>query len=495
MIRNQIHCIKKNNCLLLVLSLFLIGCTTTTEENSITISNSIPRLDEEGQIVDAHDGRVIQFGDRYYWYGTAYANTNGFVPSNHYRCYSSDDLTNWTYEGRLLPDQPEGVYYRPHVIYNEPTQKYVLWYNWYPQLWDGQFGVAVSDTPEGPFEIVHDNVPMANSEYGLGDFGLYVDDDGTGYISYNTIRDHMVSIEQLNDDFLSSTMENGGVIAKHVEAGSQFKRNGKYYLLTDYTCCFCNYGSGARVYMSDDPLSGYQLTGNINRYPGRVADELTDGQKVGTHYATLEKKKNGFHSIDISLPETTEITKLEVHLFTGNRPANCGDVANPRVHPKFLTPSFKIEKWAAGEWVAATSEVPDVARSALSEKLTISFRAEAGRIRITPDSTSTPFEAVYVNEVVLTNDQDQPINIQEAYVTGQDIQRPPIVPAQQTYVMELQTSEGTEFIWMGDLWGSASDNRKGHDYQYWSAPLEFNSDGTIQRMNWKNEWSFKKKQS
>ncbi len=495
MIRSLIQYISQNSLFILVLSLSLVGCDSNTNSTSITVSNAQARLDGEGQIVDAHDGRVIQFGDRYYWYGTAYANTNGFVPSNHYRCYSSTDLQTWRYEGQLLPDQPEGVYYRPHVIYNEPTKKYVLWYNWYPQLWDGQFGVAVSDTPEGPFEIVNDNVPMANSEYGLGDFGLYVDDDGTGYISYNTIRDHMVSIEQLNDDFLSSTMENGGIIAKHVEAGSQFKRDGKYYLLTDYTCCFCNYGSGARVYMSDDPLSGYELTGNINRYPGRVADELKDGQKVGTHYATLEKKKNGFHAIDISFPETTNLKQLDIHLFTGNRPANCGDVSNPRVHPKFVTPSFTVEKWESGEWMAATSELLDVSRSALSEKLIISFQERARRIRLTPDSTSIPFEAVYVNEVILKNDQDQPVDIQEVYVTGQDIRRPPIIPAQQTYVMELQTAEGTAFIWMGDLWGSASDNVKGHDYQYWSAPLQFNSDGTIQRLEWQSEWSFKKKQS
>jgi hypothetical protein len=58
--------------------------------------------------------------------------------------------------------------------------------------------------------------------------------------------------------------------------------------------------------------------------------------------------------------------------------------------------------------------------------------------------------------------------------------------------MELQTAGGKEYIWMGDLWGSASDNVKGHDYQYWSAPLEFYPDGTIKRMEWQSEWSFKK---
>lgn len=482
---------KRNN-LILAIGIVLLVFNSAFGQSAITISNVEPRLDEAGRIVDAHDGRVIQFGDRYYWYGTAYENTNGFVTTNHYRCYSSDDLKNWRYEGRLLSGQPEGVYYRPHVIYNASTEKYVLWFNWYPRLWDGQFGVAVSDAPEGPFEIVNDNVEMANSEYGLGDFGLFVEEDGTGYISYNTIQDHMVSIEKLSDDFLSSTMENGGIIAKHVEAGSQFKRNGKYYLLTDNTCCFCNYGSGARVYMSDDPLSGYELTGNINRYPGKIVHELRDGRTIGTRYATLEKKANGFQSIDISLETLATIGELEIFLFPGNRPSRCGDVVNPRVHPKIVAPSFTIEKWSAGEWVAISAKVSNATSSALSEKVSLSFQEAGRRFRITPNSLSTPFPAVYVNEIMIKDPEGQSISIQEAFVTGEDIPRTPIIPAQQTYVMELQTASGKEYIWMGDLWGSASDNIKGHDYQYWSAPLEFYNDGTIKRMEWQSEWRFKK---
>ncbi|MEM9258064.1 MAG: hypothetical protein AAGA62_00375 [Bacteroidota bacterium] len=46
--------------------------------------------------------------------------------------------------------------------------------------------------------------------------------------------------------------------------------------------------------------------------------------------------------------------------------------------------------------------------------------------------------------------------------------------------MDIQTINGTEFLWMGDMWGSASDNVKGHDYQYWSSPLRFDSLGWIE---------------
>lgn len=109
---------------LLLLPLFLWA------EKTVTLSNLRPRIDTEGQIVDAHDGRITQFNGVFYWYGTAYGNTSGFLKSNFYQCYSSTDLTSWKKESPLLKNAPTGVYYRPHVIFNAKTKKYILWYNW-----------------------------------------------------------------------------------------------------------------------------------------------------------------------------------------------------------------------------------------------------------------------------------------------------------------------------------------------------------------------------
>ena len=468
--------------------LLLLCCLLTTAllpAQSITIDNSLPRLTTQGDTVDAHDGRLIQFGDTYYWYGTAYGTTNGFTTANNYVAYSSPDLQTWTFEGRLLPDQPEGVYYRPHVIRNAATGKYVLWYNWYPQLWDGQFGVATSDSPTGPFEIQNDDVEMARSAVGLGDFGLFVDDDSTAYISYNTIQNHQVSIERLSDDYLSSTMDNGGIIAEHSEAGSQFKRNGKYYLLTDYTCCFCNYGSGARVYVSDHPTEGYQLTNNINRYPGQPAPLMTDGNTRGTHYATLEVNDSLPRSVVLQYLRPRPMDRVLISLFTGNRPENCGDVSNPRVHPPIDTPAFDLAYWDYDHW--ETLEIADSKRTSTALQQTLELRfpgVETYQLKITP-RVGSDIDYLYVNEIS-TGDTEEKAR---AYITGQGIRQAPIVPAQQAYVMALETTAGTEYIWIGDLWGSASDNVKGHDYPFWSAPLEFTAEGGILPIDWTDEWS------
>ena len=475
----------------IIMLLFLFSCNQFPEkeenpktDSSIKISNIEPRTTENGEIVDVHDGRVIQFGDTYYWYGTAYGTTNGFTKQNYYQCYSSKDLTSWKKEGRLLPNQPEGTYYRPHVIYNKATKKYVLWYNWYPKLWDGQFGVAISDNPQGPFAIVNDNIPMKRSDVGLGDFGLFVDDDQTAYISYNTIQNHQVSIEKLNPDYTGSTLENGGIIAEHMEAGSQFKRNGKYYLLTDYTCCFCNYGSGARVYISDSPLSGYKLTGNINRYPGELQSVLTDTKKRGTRYATIQEKDSIFESLQLAFDKPSEISELKLYQFTGNRPEKCGNVENPRVHPEIGNPEFELEYWDISEWKPVKLTSSKIEKSALQQQLMLQIEGiTTSKLKLTPKSGYN-FDAIFLNEIEVGN------SAFSAFKTGRGIRQKPIIPAQQTYVMQLQTANGSEYIWMGDLWGSASDNVKGHDYQYWSAPLQFNEDGTIQPMRWMDEWTF-----
>ncbi|KAF3760895.1 hypothetical protein M406DRAFT_73354 [Cryphonectria parasitica EP155] len=61
-------------------------------------------------------------------------------------CYSSVDLINWKFEGVLSSGQDTGG--RPHVIYNEETQEYVLWSN----LGTG-YTVATSSAPNASFTV------------------------------------------------------------------------------------------------------------------------------------------------------------------------------------------------------------------------------------------------------------------------------------------------------------------------------------------------------
>ncbi len=357
----------------------------------------------------------------------------------------------------------------------------MLWYNWYPELWDGHFGVAVSDNPEGPFTIVSDDVEVAHSDLGVGDFGLFVDKDQSAYISYNTINGHRVSVEKLTTDYLGSTLENGGYIAQYCEAGSMFRRNDIYYLLTDYTCCFCNQGAGARVYMADDPLGEWTLTNNINRRPGWREAGLTDGRSFTTEYTALKRMKDStFQSLILDVDAGTRGPKIELYVFTGNRTGQCGEVDNPQVHQLIGQPSFTLEYFDHGWKPLPAKKVSGKDLNMLSV-LTVTFEREARptQIRVTPNS-HYPYDEVRLTEVKG--------DVSEAWVSDRK-PGPIIIPAQQTYVMELPTAKGTEYIWMGDLWGSASDNVKGHDYQYWSSPLQFDEAGWIAPLELEEKWS------
>jgi len=63
-----------------------------------------------------------------------------------------------------------------------------------------------------------------------------------------------------------------------------------------------------------------------------------------------------------------------------------------------------------------------------------------------------------------------------------------IIPAQQTHVATIPTVNGPELLWMGDCWGSRPDGIKGHDLQYWSSPLRFEEDGTINQLTFTKEF-------
>ena len=239
---------------------------------TVTIINAEPRRDANGDILDAHDGSLEFFDGQFFLYGTHYGDTDGLTDTNRYVCYSSKDLVHWKFQGALLKDAPARIYYRPYVKFNPATRKYVLWYNA-----DNRYGVATADHPAGPFTIQNPDVEVKYSAQGVGDFGLYVSDDGSGYIAYTALNlaqmessastrpeHHRISIERLAPDYLSSTKENSGFIAGNVESPSLFKHKGIYYLLFDNTCAFCTSGSGARVYTARSVLGPYLYRENIN---------------------------------------------------------------------------------------------------------------------------------------------------------------------------------------------------------------------------------------
>jgi hypothetical protein len=242
---------------------------------TVTINNLKPRRDVAGEIIDAHDGCLQFFQGRFYLYGTAYGNSDGYSLTNRYRVYSSPDMAQWTFEGELLKGQPSGVYYRPYVVFNPNTGKYVLWYNWYPKLWNGQVGVAISDTPLGPFTIVNPNVLRNRQGSRSGDGSLFVDDDAKGYFVFSAIDDgYAIRVLSLTPDYLGLTGEASGILAKGGEAPLMFRRNNLYYVLCGPLCAACPQGSQVQVFTSTSPFGPFTPRSVINRRPDNSAPLL-----------------------------------------------------------------------------------------------------------------------------------------------------------------------------------------------------------------------------
>lgn len=144
--------------------------------------------------------------------------------------------------------------------------------NTYPTY---DYAVAVSPSPFGPFVTVNTTVALS-TQFGqrynnsnVGDFALFVDDDGTCYLLYSS--DAHAQIEVLTPDYLASTWatdgRTSGVFPKGNEAPAMFKRNGLYYALISDSCCYCGGGGTVRAFSSPSPLGPYVYTGSITDSP------------------------------------------------------------------------------------------------------------------------------------------------------------------------------------------------------------------------------------
>ena len=157
------------------------------------------------------------------------------------------------------------------MLYNEKTDKYVIWFhndnstekNEYK--YDvGMSGVAISDSPFGPFKFIEryrlhecpegqiDCYPTSKGE--ARDMNLFKDDDGTAYIIYSSENNKTLYISKLNEEYtyLSAKPEEAVYLEDYIrlfpgamrEAPALCKGdNGRYYLTfskgrNEHTNCY-----------------------------------------------------------------------------------------------------------------------------------------------------------------------------------------------------------------------------------------------------------------
>lgn len=221
------------------------AAATVTVVNGDASGNQISRFDVDGNALDAHDGSILQVGDVYYLYGTSYGCGYGYQQNANFcgfKVYSSPDFVHWTDRGYIVAPGACQYCFRPHVIYNAATARYVLWADA-----GGHYMVATNPTPTGLFTGQPDPALQVG---GFVDESLFVDTDGTGYVIHNTtqvapgLTADMV-VEQLTPDYLTTTGQYTRLGLGDVEAFTVFKRDGVYHaLMSDPSCAYCSGGTG-----------------------------------------------------------------------------------------------------------------------------------------------------------------------------------------------------------------------------------------------------------
>ena len=294
------------------------------------ISNVAPRRDTRGDIVNAHDGQIIREAGTWYWFAAGYLACKeypglggcagcagkpigpacgcGFEPQTAVNLYTSDDLVTWTPHGDVLEmaSRPHNTsLFSPRVLYNDATETWVMWYNFVPKY---SYAVATSKSPFGPFKTVSTTAGAsfkwgqhgACASFGrgrpntcLGDFSLFKDDDGAGYMLYSHDPgptaaagvSGKLSVARLTPDFTASAWDKqtgAGEEALELtgwEAPAMFKFGGWYYALTSAACCYCGGGGTVFVHRARSPLGPYETQAAPISF-GNGTSTRTQGQQT-----------------------------------------------------------------------------------------------------------------------------------------------------------------------------------------------------------------------
>lgn len=221
-----------------------------------TLDTFVDWYDTQGNVINASDGGMIFVEGKYYWYGMALRplpvkrnGLGGQTTTTGVVMYSSADLTNWDYEGVVLPcaTNPKSPLYppmrfeRPKIVYNQKTKKFVLWCHYVQTPGDhgttpgtGEAGVAVSDSITGPFQWLGTTRPIDDDGI-VRDCTVYQDDDQTAYFIYDRdVKDNRcLYVVKLAPDYLTLTDEYVRIeSAYRREAAAVVKKEGYYYILT-----------------------------------------------------------------------------------------------------------------------------------------------------------------------------------------------------------------------------------------------------------------------
>ncbi len=296
---NSVRCefLKKQ-----IIGLFLVFLVTdlnlvVAQNKTIDKQNFEPAklwLDNKNAAINAHGGGVLFHNSIYYWYGEhkIKGKSEADFADGGIHCYTSKDLINWTDAGIVLSvdyhntnvDTEYGcLIERPKVVYNKKTSKFIAFFKFYPKgngYEVAYVGVAIADSPSGPFKYSHKF--LADSPKGSGDFSMFVDTNGDLYHLGVRKPEKTFIIGKMRDDYLMPAEDykicQG--IEYHTEAPAIIKVNNVYHMLSSGSSGWTP--NEARYYTSTDLVGPWTRhtnpTSGLNTFDSIGSEKTFGGQ-------------------------------------------------------------------------------------------------------------------------------------------------------------------------------------------------------------------------
>ncbi|MGW2381045.1 family 43 glycosylhydrolase [Streptomyces sp. NPDC001658] len=174
------------------------------------------------------DPNIVRFGDTFYLYPT----TDGFEgwSGTRFKAYSSTDLVHWKDHGVILDLGPDVSWADSRAWAPAMTEKDGKYYFYFCA--DANIGVAVSDSPTGPFKDALGKPLLKAGQFSgqMIDPAVFTDDDGQQYLYWGNGRAY---VAPLNDDMTSLDLTKMKDITPsgYNEGTFVVKRKGTYYFM------------------------------------------------------------------------------------------------------------------------------------------------------------------------------------------------------------------------------------------------------------------------
>jgi hypothetical protein len=306
-----------------VVLVMLCPVSVVSRESLTVLSNLVLPKDTTGRALITGEADVLAYNGSYYFYFNNWGDCAGvdccdtkrggcesccmshttdctYFDNHTVVAYRSDDLKSFTPLGVVFNagrfDALRGVsMFRPHVLYNHATRKFVMWYkasciacNGTGTPNEGWYGVATADSLAGPFGVEVEKVPGITG----GDQFLYQDTDpkGDGY-AYVVVKG---KVQQLNTSYTGvvpgadanipnppkpgagdNRWEAPVMFTGGVDAASGQRR---YFIIGGHNCCACKGGSNAYVMTAlGSPLGAWRYVDDIGENKTQCALQGPDG--------------------------------------------------------------------------------------------------------------------------------------------------------------------------------------------------------------------------